>query len=90
MKVTYSQYLLSRQFNRKVYDKVKAAIEQLSYKAEATFEMSAKYQTPLIIVTGPQNAEAADEIYNMLNEYFHTTNPYYIDDNKTKIEFEDE
>ena len=89
MKVTYSDYLLSRQFNRKVYDKVKRAIEALDYKAEAEFNMSAKYQSPILHVEGPQNAEAADEIYNLLQEYFNAGNPDYIDDNRTDISFQD-
>ena len=89
MKVTYSDYLLSRQFNRKVYDKVKRAIEALDFKAEAEFEMSAKYQTPYIIVTGKENAEAADEIYNIQQEFFNVGQPEYVDDNRTDISFQD-
>ena len=89
MKVTYSDYLLSRQFNRKVYDKVKRAIEALDYKAEAEFNMSAKYQSPVLHVEGPQNAEAADEIYNILQEYFNAGEPDYKDDNRTDISIQD-
>lgn len=89
MKVTYSDYLLSRRFNRKLYDKIKSSIEQLPHKAQVEFNMSAKYQTPYVIVTGSQNGIAADEVYTILNEYFQTCEPYFKDENRTDIEFQD-
>ena len=90
MKVTYSDYLLSRRFNRKLYEKIKGAIEQLDFDAYAKFNMSAKTQKPFISVHGPQNGEAADEIYDILSEYFDVAEPYYEDENRTDIEFRDE
>jgi len=90
MNVKYSDYLLSRRFNRKLFDKVKGAIEQLDFSGYAEFNMSAKYQKPVIYIYGPQNGEAADEIYSILSEYFQVTEPFYEDENRTSIEFQDE
>jgi len=89
MEVTYSDYLRSRRFNQKLFDKVKAAITQLDFRATAQFDMSAKYQTPTIYVHGTQRVEAADEIHNILDEYFSTTEPRHISDTKIEVSFED-
>lgn len=72
-----------------MYDKVKTAIERLPYKAEVELSMSAKYQTPMLYITGTQNAEAADEIYSILQEYFNADEPNYVDENCTDISFQD-
>ena len=90
MNVTYSEYLLSRRFNRKLYEKVKGAIEQLDFDAYAKFDMSAKTQSPVIHVYGPQSGDAADEVYSILYEHFQVTEPCYVDENRTDVEFRDE
>jgi len=71
MKVTISGYLDSRQYNRKLFAKLKNAIEELQYDATAELEMSAKYQTPMVIVRGRDRMFAEEEIEHLLSEYFH-------------------
>lgn len=89
MKVEYSGYILGRRFNRKLFERVKNAIEQLHFNATATIDMSAKSQEPVIIVRGPQNADAADEIWNICKEYFNALEPLYLDNDRSDIELQD-
>ena len=70
MKVSISGYLDSRQYNRKLFAKIKSAIEKLEYDASAELEMDAKYQRPMIIVKGRDLWPAAEEIEHLLSEYF--------------------
>jgi len=70
MKATISGYLDSRQYNRKLFERLRSAIEELQYDATAELEMSAKYQRPMIIVKGRDLWLAAEEIEHLLFEYF--------------------
>ena len=89
MKATLSDYLESRRFNRKLFGKVKQSIERLEFDATAKISMSAKYQTPIVHVQGPQSGVAADEIYSILSEYFQTSDPIFVSEDRTDIEFRD-
>lgn len=89
MKTSLSGYLQSRAYNRKLFSKVKTAIEALDFDAEASIDMSAKSQQPLVIVTGTQNGLAADAIHDILNEYFQVAEPFYVDEGRTEVMFRD-
>ncbi len=70
MKATISGYLESRQYNRKLFERLRSAVENLDYDASAEFNMSAKHQWPMIIVKGRDLWPATEEIGQLLSEYF--------------------
>ena len=88
MKATISGYLDSRQYNRKLYEHLRSAIEELPFNASAEFEMSAKYQTPMIIVKGRDMYPAEEEIEHLLSEYFHGVEAE-DDEDRVVIHFQD-
>ena len=90
MKASISEYLQSRRFNRKLFERIVEAIEELQFDATAELEMSAKTQSPLVVVRGRECDAAADEIKHLLDQYFRVGGIYPKDDDTIHIYFEDQ
>lgn len=95
----FNGYLESRRFNAKLYHKVgKEIVQKLNEylgaenTAKVEFGMSAKYQTPYVILSGIDDGRlynAADVVAEVLDEYFSSPDIDDDRDGEVKISFRD-
>ncbi len=91
MKVTYSDYLQTRKFNRKLYEYVAKEMKRslvLCDDVHVEFSMSAKHQTPFVTVVGEEATDAVDIIHHILDTFFQVDEPEPIP-NGWSIDFQD-